>query len=75
MTEGIGTDRRSYVFGPGLYAAPSMEWPTRRVLILDMAKRIAGAAKQYLRSIGHPMATLANVDPAGTRATRSGWAG
>jgi uncharacterized protein GlcG (DUF336 family) len=42
-----------------------MELPTRRVLTIDLAKRIAAASKAHARRRGHPDLIVAVVDPGG----------
>jgi glc operon protein GlcG len=42
-----------------------MELPTRKVLTIDVAKRIAAAAKSYAKRKGHSALIVAIVDPGG----------
>ena len=42
-----------------------MEVPTRKVLSIDLAKRIAEASKAYARDKGHDALIVAIVDPGG----------
>ncbi len=42
-----------------------MELPTRKVLTIELAKRLAAAATAYAGRIGHPALIVAVVDPGG----------
>jgi glc operon protein GlcG len=42
-----------------------MELPTRKVLTIELAKRLAAAAQAHARDLGHPALVVAIVDPGG----------
>jgi uncharacterized protein GlcG (DUF336 family) len=42
-----------------------MELPTRKVLTIELAKRLAAAARTHARRRGHPALIVAIVDPGG----------